>query len=332
MDPIAGGSLRTRHFWISIVFAAALGTADLHAQLKVLRIDPTQTDPAIESVEGPHLALYDPQVASNHRLFLFFPGTNDKAERSLDLDSTFAQRGYHAIALDYENHVITVICAHSQDATCFDRYREANMTGAAVSDKITVSRDNSILNRLNKLLAYLVKHDPDGGWGEFFADGQPDWSHIVAAGHSQGAGHAAYLGKMFPLDEVAMFSGPQDYLDDLDRPAPWLSRPSATPQSRYFAFLNVADPYNVTHQIANCSVLMGLAHPATPLIHPDEAIGDDAQILLNDADPAHAHGTTLLPEFENVREHFAKTGAQETDVKPAVGPETPSPPPPSPQH
>ena len=69
--------------------------------------------------------------------------------------------------------MITVICAHSQDATCFDRYREANMTGAAVSDKITVSRDNSILNRLNKLLAYLVKHDPDGVWGQFFADGQP---------------------------------------------------------------------------------------------------------------------------------------------------------------
>ena len=73
-DLVAGGPLRTRHFWISIVFAAALGTADLHAQLKMLRVDPPQTDPAIESVEGPHLAVYDPQVASNHRLFLSSPG------------------------------------------------------------------------------------------------------------------------------------------------------------------------------------------------------------------------------------------------------------------
>lgn len=310
----------------------ALGAVDLHAQDKVLRIEAPQTDPAIESVEGPQLAIYNPQVESNHRLFLFFVGTNGKPQGSLNIESAFADWGYHAIALDYENHVVTVVCAHSADPACFDHYRDAIMTGDAVSDKITVSRDNSILNRINKLLAYLVVQDPDGGWSEFFADGQPVWSRIVVAGHSQGAGHAAYLGKMFPVDEVLMFSGPQDYLADLDRPAPWLARPSATPPSRYFAFLNVADPYNVHYQIANCSVLMGVAHPATPLIQPGEeikaggAIGVNAQIFLNDADPQHAHGTTLLPEFNNVREYFARIGAQETDIKPGLSPEPPPPP------
>jgi hypothetical protein len=276
-------------------------------------------------------------VASNPRLFLFFVGTDDKPERSLNLESAFADWGYHAIALDYENHVATVICAHSADSACFDRYRDAIITGAPVSDKIAVSHDNSILNRLNKLLAYLVTQDPGGGWGEFFADGQPVWSRIVVAGHSQGAGHAAYLGKMFPVDEVLMFSGPQDYFDDLDMPAPWLARPSATPPSRYFAFLNIADPYNVHHQIANCSVLMGVAHPATPLIQPGEpikpgeaiksgeAIGGNPQIILNDADPQHAHGSTLLPEFSNVREYFARIGAEETSLKPGLSPGPPPP-------
>ena len=326
--------MRIRLYCISLVLSfAALVAVDLHAQEKVLRIDAPQTDPAIESVEGPQLAIYNPQVASNHRLFLFFVGTNGKPENSLSFESAFANWGYHAIALDYENHVVTVICAHSTDSACFDHYREAIMMGTPVSDKITVSPDNSILNRLNKLLAYLVKQDPDGGWGEFFADGQPVWSRIVVAGHSQGAGHAAYLGKMFPVDEVLMFSGPQDYFDDLDMPAPWLARPSTTPQSQYFAFLNVADPYNVHHQIANCSVLMGIAHPTTPLIQPGEAIkpgaatgpgeaiGVNAQIFLNDVDPQHAHGSTLLPEFNNVREYFARIGAEETSLKPGLSPE-----------
>lgn len=312
---------------------AALEGAALHAEMKVLRVDPQQTDAAIERVGGPHIALYDPQVASNHRLFLFFVGTRDKTERSLTLDSAFAERGYHAISLDYENQVITVICAHSLDKACFDHYREAIVTGASVSDKISVNRDNSILNRLNKLLAYLVKQDPDGGWSEFYANGQPVWSRIVVAGHSQGAGHAAYLGKMFLTDEVLMFSGPQDYFSDLDTPAPWLARPSATPQSRYFAFLNVNDPFNEKHQVANCSVLMGLAHPATPLVQPGQAVSvqGDVQILVNDADPQHAHGTTILPKFENVWEYFAEIGVKigaENDLKPSPPPL----PPPTPQH
>jgi len=297
--------------------------------MKVLRVDPRQTDAAIEAAEGPHMALYDPQIASNHRLFLFFVGTKGKTEKSLTLDSAFAERGYHAIALDYENQVIAVSCVHSLDKTCFDRYREAIVTGAPVSDKISVNRDNSILNRFNKLLAYLVKHDPEGGWDEFYANGQPVWSRIVVAGHSQGAGHAAYLGKMFATDEVLMFSGPQDYLSDLDAPAPWLARPSATPQSRYFAFLNVNDPFNEKHQVANCSVLMGLVHPATPLVQPGEVISaqEDPQILVNDADPQHAHGTTILPEFENVWEYFARMGAK-NDLKPETLPQ----PPPTPRH
>lgn len=324
--------LRSRFLWTCIASTVvALSGAGLHAEMKVLRVDPQQTDAAIERVEGPHIALYDPQAVSNHRLFLFLVGTKGNAEKSLTLDSAFARWGYHAISLDYEDQVLAAICVHSLDKACFDHYREAIVTGAPVSGKISVNRDNSILNRLNKLLAYLVKQDPDGGWSEFYANGQPVWGRIVVAGHSQGAGHAAYLGKMFATDEVLMFSGPQDYLNDLDMPAPWLAQPTATSQSRYFAFLNVNDPFNEKHQVANCSVLMGLVHPATLLVQPGEAIAGaahgDVRILVNDADPQHAHGTTVLPEFENVWEYFARIGAENADLKSSP----PPPPRPSPQ-
>ena len=226
MKFIASNALRPGLAGIAAAFLILmLNSVALHAEMKLLRVEPQLTDPAIEAVHGPHLAGYDPQAASAHRLFVFFVGTGGKAEGSLPIDSAFAKWGYHAISLDYEDNVVAVSCEHSLDSACFDHYREAIVTGAPVSEKISVDPANSILNRLQKLLAYLVKQDPGGGWGEFVADGQPAWSRIVLAGHSQGAGHAAYLGKMFKVDKVLMFSGPQDYLADLDKPAPWQSRP-----------------------------------------------------------------------------------------------------------
>jgi hypothetical protein len=61
MDLVTGDPLRIRLYCISMLFTfAALGAVDLDAQEKVLRIDAPHTDPAIESVEGPHLAIYNP--------------------------------------------------------------------------------------------------------------------------------------------------------------------------------------------------------------------------------------------------------------------------------
>ena len=297
--------MRFRLAGILSVFAIlALGRVEAQDAVKVLRINPQQTDPAIEVVHGPHVALYDPQVKSSHRLLVFFSGTRGKAEGTLAIDKAFAKWGYHAIGLDYEDNVVAVTCAHSNDSACFDGYRDAIVTGDSVSNKISLNRANSILNRLQKLLLYLVQQDPDGGWGEFVADGKPDWSRIVVAGHSQGSGHAAYIGKLFQVDKVLMFSGPQDYLDDLNKPAPWLSRPSATPSSRYFAFLNKNDPFNVHHQIANCKALMKTKHPKTLMVKPGETIRGNYRILIND-EHRNPHASTMFPEFENVWEFMA---------------------------
>lgn len=285
-----------------------LGEGVLHAELKVLRVDPQQTGSAIEAVHGPHLAVYDPQTPSRHRLFLFLVGTGERAASNLKMDSTFAKWGYHAISLDYENTVVAASLSHSHDDTVFDHYREAIVTGAPVSASIKVDRANSILNRIQKLLIYLAKNDPNGGWGEFLAHDAPAWNHIIVAGHSQGSGHAAYIGKIFKVDRVLIFSGPQDYLTDLDKPAPWLSRESATPPSRFFAFLSQTDPFNVHHQIANCMALMNMSKPSTATVEPGEKISGHYQILINDLPTKSPHGSTLLPQFENVW-HYMVTAA-----------------------
>jgi hypothetical protein len=309
--------LRSPFLWIGAASAfVALGSVQPQAQVTVLRIDPHATDAAIEQVHGPHLAAYHAEAAPAHKLLVFLPGTKDNAERSLDMYRAFASWGYHAVGLDYENNVITVICAHSQDAACFDHYREAIVTGAPESDKIKVDTENSILCRLEKLLLYLEKTDPGGEWGEFVEAGRPAWGRIVVAGHSQGAGHAAYIGKIFPVDRVLIFSGPQDFFDDLNMPAPWQAEPSATPLSRYFAFLNVNDPYNERHQLASCEILMGLADPEPLMVRPGEAISGEHHILLNDVEEEHGHGSTISLEFENVWKYMATVSPAATEPPP----------------
>lgn len=282
-----------------------LMSSRLSAAVKVLRVDPQQTGPGIAMVHGPHIAVYDPQATPRHQLYLFLAGTGRSAESSLLMDRVFAGWGYHAISLDYEDNVIAVTCAHSSNSACFDNYRRAIVTGAPVSAKVRVDAANSILNRLARLLSYLVEFDPEGGWNQFVTDGQPAWSLIIVAGHSQGAGHAAYIGKLFTVNRVLMFSGPQDYLDNLNEPAPWQAREGATPPSRFFAFLNLQDPFNVHHQIANCMELMSMREPNTLMVEPGEGIHGDHHILINNYPTRQHHGSTLFPQFENVWKYMA---------------------------
>ncbi|MFP5207829.1 MAG: BPSS1187 family protein [Acidobacteriota bacterium] len=292
------------------LFALFLCSLHLNAQVKVLRVDPAQTDPAIATVHGPHIALYDPNAPSRHRLFLFLVGTHGSAAGSQKIDSAFAGWGYHAISLDYEDNVVAVAGAHSLDPETFGLYRKTIVTGAPGSKLIEVSPANSILNRFQKLLVYLAAHDPNGGWNEFLDNGQPVWSRIIVAGHSQGSGHAAYIAKLFRVDRVLMFSGPQDYMDDLNKPAPWQARPGATPPSRFFAFLALHDPFNVHHQIANCMALMDLSQPDTLMVEPGEAIQGDHHILINNFPTKNYHGSTLFPQFENVWEYMATVNVE----------------------
>jgi hypothetical protein len=297
--------------YVSIAFVLFLA-GPVCAQVKVLRVEPSQTDPAIVTVHGPHIALYDPGMPSNQRLLFFICGTGANASNSLATFRTFGELGFHVVSIDYENNLITTALAHSHDLAAFGHYRDAIVTGAPVSDRIKVDAANSILNRFQKLLVYLVQQDPKGGWDEFInkKDGKPVWDRIVVGGHSQGSGHAAYIGKLFHVDRVLMFSGPQDYMDDLHQPAPWLSEASATPPSRFFAFLSENDPFNIHHQEANCAVLMHLANPKIKTLavkRGDTVQGDKYQILVNDVPKKDAHGSTLSIQYVNVWAYMANS-------------------------
>ena len=78
---------------------------------------------------------------------------------------------------------------------------------------------DSISGRLGLLLAKLDSDYPDAGWDAYYtaASGSypdslptPNWSKITFMGHSQGAGHAAYLAATKDVHGATLISGPQD--------------------------------------------------------------------------------------------------------------------------
>ena len=78
---------------------------------------------------------------------------------------------------------------------------------------------DSIAGRLGLLLEHLDEEYPEEGWGEYYtpASGSypdslpmPVWSMITFMGHSQGAGHSAYLAATEKVYGAVLVSGPQD--------------------------------------------------------------------------------------------------------------------------
>jgi hypothetical protein len=278
--------------------------------LKTLLVDANTTGAGIEKVHSPHLLLYNNAVPSVHRLFLMIVGTGGSATDMRTIDSTVAGFGYHTISLDYKNNVITTVCVNSPDQACFDHFRQEIMFGTPVSDSVNVDSTNSIINRFTKLLLWCVTNDPAGGWGEFIKDGKVQWQKIVVAGHSQGAGHSAYIGKHFKVAGVLMLSGPQDYRAVFHSPATWQAEKSATPSSKYFAFLHIRDQFDVTRQLADCAAVMGTATPDSTTIQPNMPVTTNKHILVNRIETNNPHMSTLLPQFKEVWRYMLNAGTK----------------------
>jgi len=152
----------------------------------------------------------------------------------------------------------------SNDVHAFDAYRRAIVRGGSVDETLTVAADSSIEARIVAALRHLAAARGSEGWGEFSSKQGVVWDKLILIGHSQGAGHAAYLAHEHKVAKVLAVAGPQDYLTELARPAAWLSAPSRTPHDRYRALLHVQDEYDVKLQIAANRALHG-AKPAEPV-------------------------------------------------------------------
>lgn len=206
-------------------------------------ISPTVVNPAVtRNTAANFVVTPDPGAMTQNRLFVMLPGTGGIPRFYRQIVRTGSQRGYHAIGLTYPNDAaVGDRCVGNTDPDCAGKARREILTGVDHSPVVSVDRNASIIGRLEDLIRHLDAVYPSEGWGQFLVSGQLDWSHTVVAGHSQGAGHAAYLGKLYALERIVMFSGPSDLGLTARTPAQWPSLPNVTPASRQFGFIHSND-------------------------------------------------------------------------------------------
>ena len=266
------------------------------AQTDSMLVDPAATGAGITSVWGNHTAYINTAVKPLNKLLLMIVGTGTAANHNIPFFNFAAGLGYHVISIDYKNTVITTACSNSDDSTCFNRFRQEIVFGEPVSALVDVDSTNSIYNRFYTLLQYLSKKYPQQGWKQYLVNTGINWPKITVAGHSQGAGHAAYLGKKFPVDRVLIFAGPQDFLVKFAEPAGWLSQQGVTSPQKYFAFLHIKDPYDFNKQRAGCLRVMP-AQTDTVLVKPNEAPAKKAHILVAGIESSNPHEAMMQPVY-----------------------------------
>jgi hypothetical protein len=155
-----------------------------------------------------------------------------------------AQAGYHVLSVAYRStSVVGSLCA-GQPA-CFGPTRRTLVLGSfstgASSTVADIRADEGIVQRAEAALRLLAAAKPGGGWAQYLTNlSDPDvtkhitWGSVIASGHSQGGGHAAYLGSLFPLRRVVQLSSTCDAT--AGTPAPWTAaaNPWATPPATVF--------------------------------------------------------------------------------------------------
>lgn len=277
-------------------------------------VDPQATDPAIGQPLASHYAYLNPDVPQRQQLLIFFPGSCAPPSLYRSFLREAANDGYHAVGLTYPNcPEVNATCNAQQpiDPDCQEKMRLERLDGTDASPLIDVQPPDSILNRAAKLLAYLDANQPADGWGEFLDATVLRWESIAVAGHSQGGGHAANVGRLFAVPRVIMF----DWTDVVPfvGAAPWLSKPKATPADLFFALAHEGtfpgavalgwDALGVpagTVNVDTAAEPFGNLHRLSTAVLDQDGVGDSAAlhsaVVLDGVTPLRPDGTPMLAE------------------------------------
>jgi para-nitrobenzyl esterase len=234
---------------LMLVTVSGLLVPQVTEQRQTYFIPPKDTDSEITTNLEPHYVALNKSVPARNQLFLFFPGTGGKPHLYQQIINTAADLGLHAIALNYPNDRAvngpTLCGGTNTDLDCYAKVRLEIKDGTDRTPLVTITRANSIENRLIKLLVYLHARFPNDGWRQYLEDDLTiKWSSIVVSGHSQGGGHAGIIGRYHLVARVVMFAA-MDYNARVGRPANWIalpsSTPNATPPERFYGFSHQRD-------------------------------------------------------------------------------------------
>ncbi|CAK0823582.1 unnamed protein product [Prorocentrum cordatum] len=191
---------------------------------------------------SPHL-VYTPAdfegcLARGCRLVVFLPGTGGAPQMYSKLLEAAASAGNFVIGLSYLWHPIAVSqfnawcqAAESADGCNQDVHHLMlfgnGTTPLAFSGQSNMLWDVMPRDAVNELLLGVLFSVT---WGNRFVvarTGAVDWSNVIVSGHSQGAGHAAYLSYLTGANAV-LFSGPQDCESCAAQWLPFMANSSAT--------------------------------------------------------------------------------------------------------
>lgn len=268
------------------------GPADPDALVETL-VFPADTDPAIDDWLQPHVAMLDTSVERRDLLFVFMPGSFGKPENTRLVIENAARQGYFALGLRYPNSwTVNTLCGATGSLACFEDVRLEIIDGVDRTPLISISRANSIENRLAKALAWLAEAQPEEGWVRFLEGGEPRWDRIIVAGHSQGGGHAPVIAKHREVARVNMFSAPNDFIGN--RLADWLDDAHLTPAERYFGFSHARESGHANHLASWDALGLGAFGAA---VRGDDAADDflGSHEIYTEIDPAiddKEHGST----------------------------------------
>ncbi len=278
--------------------SSAGGPCDIGADGLVQHaVAPADTDPAIDQWLEDHYAVVDPAAPSDGLLYVHLPGSLGVPAHSKDIVRIAARHGMHALGLRYPNSwTVGMLCSGSSDPDCFEHVRQEILTGDDLSPLVDVSPANSIVNRLTKALVYLASTYPSEGWDAYLSGGAVDFRKVVVGGHSQGGGHAAFIGIQYHVARVLMFSSPED--GTAPTPASWLTIDPATPRAAFFGLVHRREPgYNDVRTDWNA---LGMTSAATPVdVDTTPAPYMDAQSLVTNVMPSSGrtaldfHGSTV---------------------------------------
>lgn len=252
-------------------------------------VQPSTTDPRIARFDDPHYITYARGAAGQDQpLLVFMPGTNGKPPGSLPFLRTAVESGYRVISLEYNDDTsVAVYCPRNGGPGCSGNFRRMRLWGEVTLDpSIDNTQPEAIAERLYNLLRYLDAQHPEERWSRYFDAQGMVWNRIALAGQSQGAGMAAYIGKLKSVDRIILFSSPWDFYIGPDGQrvlAPWLFRPATTPMNRWYAGYN---------QRENTAPLLARAYRALNI--PPDHIRVFSQILPNArpgaGNPYHGQG------------------------------------------
>jgi hypothetical protein len=228
----------------------------------VWRVAPKATDGCITTALDTHYVYRNRAITAKNRLLVFLPGTGAIPRNYRLILIEAAAQGYHAIGLSYPNETaVGDLCNMSQPTSlsCPGDVRRERLEGIDLSALVSIDRANSIENRLIKALKLLHSIAPTDGWGQYVSGDTLHWRNFSVAGHSQGSGFAAYIGKNRRVFRVGMFGGPSDYVIALAQVPTWLTfGASKTPASSFYGLTSPLDELNVYPLVQSIWVQLGL--------------------------------------------------------------------------